>query len=75
MAALGWDLAGSGRAFGFDRVSTLGDELARAAEQGDGRTVMRVIHALQRYLDALTLVFPNGAASGPSTSSNTEEPS
>jgi hypothetical protein len=69
IVALGWDFAGSGRAFGFDRVSTLGERLARAAEQEDGPAILHSMHALERYLDALTLVLPSP---GPAPSPNTE---
>jgi len=53
IATVGRDLAGSGEAFGFPRISALGRNLVDAAEAANEAAVMRYVHELQAYLDSL----------------------
>jgi HPt (histidine-containing phosphotransfer) domain-containing protein len=57
----GHQLAGSGKAFGFAAISSIGQEIEAAAERGDAEGVATAVHRLREYLDALTLIMPDSA--------------
>jgi signal transduction histidine kinase/DNA-binding NarL/FixJ family response regulator len=53
IAAIGHKYKGSGGSFGFDRLSELGDELERAAKDGDRKAVDLALEELEAFLKAV----------------------
>lgn len=55
---IGHNLAGSGAAYGLNRVSTIGAQLELAADRGSARGVAESVAELERFLATVTIADP-----------------
>lgn len=53
---LGHNMKGSGRSYGFDRVSEIGEAIERASERGDLSDIRESAFHLRDYLDRVRYV-------------------
>jgi CheY-like chemotaxis protein len=58
LASIGHKIKGTGRSYGFETISHLGEELELAAHQQDARAVERLIAQLDDYLSGVKVVLP-----------------
>ena len=55
--AIGHTMKGSGSAYGFDEITTLGAEIERLAKAGDAQGLDSAVTRLIAYLDSVELTF------------------
>ena len=55
--AIGHAMKGSGSAYGFDDITTLGAELERLAKAGDAGALEGAVRRLAEYLDSVDVTF------------------
>jgi HPt (histidine-containing phosphotransfer) domain-containing protein len=55
--AIGHAMKGSGAAYGFDDITTLGAEFERLAKAGDAQALDLVVTRLTEYLDSVEVTF------------------
>ena len=55
--AIGHAMKGSGAAYGFDEITTLGTEIERLAKAGDAPALEAAVLRLAEYLDSVEVVF------------------
>ncbi len=54
---IGHAMKGSGSAYGFDEITTLGDEIERLARSENAVALAAAVTRLTEYLDAVEVVF------------------
>ncbi|MCG6876514.1 MAG: Hpt domain-containing protein [Betaproteobacteria bacterium] len=55
--AIGHTMKGSGSAYGFDDITTLGAEIERLAKARDAQALETVVTGLIEYLDSVEVIF------------------
>jgi HPt (histidine-containing phosphotransfer) domain-containing protein len=55
--AIGHAMKGSGAAYGFDDITSLGDKIERHAKSGDATALDTAVKSLTEYLDSVEVEF------------------
>lgn len=61
IGSIGHKMKGTGRSYGFEAISQIGNDIELAAHQQDTAGIARLLAHLESYLARVTIVLPGGA--------------